>query len=187
MTPQGICGDGGIRENVKQGKDCSEDSVEGCLSGPPWDATVFIGERLLFNRELFSEAWEETRGAPKGWTVGANAPFWSRKDRAGQRVVPAGSPAPTEAPRGGRQGFVRDPAKSEEDSRRAAFMEASAGTQASGVRPGGPDPGAKQLRAKAALGLLGQPHCGAGGAPLLTAQCLRPARASAWRSGRSAP
>ena len=64
-------------------------------------------------------------------------------------------------------------------------MEASAGTQASGVRPGGPDPGAKHLSAKAALGLLGQPHGGAGGEPLLT-KSPRSARASAWRSGRSA-
>lgn len=61
-----MCGDGGIRENVNQGKDCSEDSAEGYLSGPPCDATVFTEERLLSNRELFSEAWEEMRGAPKG-------------------------------------------------------------------------------------------------------------------------
>lgn len=60
--------------------------------------------------------------------------------------VPAGSPAPTEATRGGRQAFVQDPAKSGEDSRRAASAGASAGAPASGVWPGGPGAGAKQLR-----------------------------------------
>ncbi|CAI9160007.1 unnamed protein product [Rangifer tarandus platyrhynchus] len=76
-----------------------------------------------------AEAWEEARGAPQGDPVGANAPLWSRKDRASQGVSAAGSAALTEAARGGRQGFVQAPEKSEEDSGGAASTEASAGTQ----------------------------------------------------------
>lgn len=115
---------------------------------------------MLFNRDPFSEAWEEVRGAPKGGTAGVNAPLWSQKDRAGQGVRAAGSAALTEATRGGRQGFVQDPAKSEEDLGGAASMEASAGTQASGVWPGGPDPGATHLRARAPSGSWGSLSCG---------------------------
>lgn len=188
-----MCGDGGIRENVNQGKDCSEDSGEGYLSGPPCDATVVLEKVCCLTVTSFQRPGRR-RGEHRRASQWGRTPH-SGPERTGpvRASVPQGARLSRRPPGEGGRVSSRLPrslrkTRAELPPRRPLRVHSLGGVA---WRPG---PWSNALPREGALGPLGQPQLWSGGQPqlwsggqpLLTDQSFSSARAASWRRGRPA-